>query len=342
MARLRPLLTTLATLQARELRELTGAGTNHFVVFALGLFALQPAMGPFLPGIVGLLVLIPASIDPLRRIPSERLALIPLSRWDRVRLRGAALLMQPAVVLALALMVVGGGRFRGVGFLLLLLAAGLLTLRAGWDRWLPAGRDLGPLRRLPPLPGRLGPLVSKNLRELLITLDAGAALLLAVTGAAYRGFAQGPVGDAPFGLALLVALTLSTRGQRLFSLEGRGASVRYKLLPLRGWEVLLAKDAAFLLLLGGLTLPLDLGAGLGAGLAILTVGHRASVHSPAQERPWRFAAGGGAGESIVQVMALAGAALAVHRAGAWALVPCLGLWAASLAWFGRSLEKNPV
>ena len=47
---------------------------------------------------------------------------------------------------------------------------------------------------------------------------------------------------------------------------------RYRLLPLRGWQILLAKDVAFLGVLLLLTLPLDARAGLAFGLAALAIG----------------------------------------------------------------------
>src|ERR1019366_5538370 len=47
----------------------------------------------------------------------------------------------------------------------------------------------------------------------------------------------------------------------------------YRLLPVRGWHLLLAKDAAFLAVVIALTLPLAVFPGIGAALVALAVGH---------------------------------------------------------------------
>ena len=58
-------------------------------------------------------------------------------------------------------------------------------------------------------------------------------------------------------IGLLVALALSPYAQSLFGLDLESGVTRYRLLPLRGWEVLTAKDIAFLGLLFVLLLPLN-------------------------------------------------------------------------------------
>ena len=47
---------------------------------------------------------------------------------------------------------------------------------------------------------------------------------------------------------------MSSYAQCLFGLDGEGGRSRYRLLPVRGWQLLLAKDAAFLIVLLPLTL----------------------------------------------------------------------------------------
>jgi hypothetical protein len=104
------------------------------------------------------------------------------------------------------------------------------------------------LRHIPQFPGRLGGLVRKNMREILSLLDPYAALLMSIGGGAYRLFGAHPDPEAFAIIGLLVALTMSTYAQSLFGLElGSGSGMtRYRLLPLGGWEILLAKDIAFL------------------------------------------------------------------------------------------------
>jgi len=70
--------------------------------------------------------------------------------------------------------------------------------------------------------------------------------------------------EALFPLTMLVTLALSSYAQSLFGLDGDGGLTRYRLLPVPGWQLLAAKDAAFLLAAMLLCLPLDPLAGLAA------------------------------------------------------------------------------
>ena len=66
---------------------------------------------------------------------------------------------------------------------------------------------------------------------------------------------------------------------------------RYELLPLRRWEILAAKDIAFLGMLLVLTAPLDAAAGLAFGLAALAIGRYPAVRVHLPQRRWRFSSG---------------------------------------------------
>jgi hypothetical protein len=85
-----------------------------------------------------------------------------------------------------------------------------------------------------------GELVRKNMRELLSTLDFYVALLLSLTGLAYRVARLGLPPEAYRDLGLLVLLALCTYTQCLFGLDGGGLA-RYRLLPLRGGQILLPR-----------------------------------------------------------------------------------------------------
>jgi hypothetical protein len=113
---------------------------------------------------------------------------------------------------------------------------------------------------------------------------------------------------------------------------------RYRLLPVAGWQILAAKDVPFLLLCVLVTLPLAPVAGLAAALLALAVGHRASVAHHSDQVRWRFSSGVGFGDSLLQVIAMAVAAVAVHTTPVL-LVPCIAVYAGSVSWFGRSIEK---
>lgn len=338
MARLAPLLKALATEQWRELGLLRGASSNNFVVFALVVFAVQPSGGAFLPGLVGLLLLVPASADPLRRLPEERLALLPLGERDRIRLRAAGLAMNPILWLTLGALTLGRGKYRTHAGWLLLLGGGANAAILLRERFFGLSSRFSLFRRIPALPGKLGGLARKNLREGLMQLDPYLGLLLSLSGLAYRIASPRPVPEALFGLSLLVVLALSTSAQGLFALDARQGFERYLLLPLRGWEILLAKDLAWMAILLVLLLPLTLLPGLAAGLMALAVGHHPSVHQRAPQAPWSFASGVSLSLGLLQVVLLALGGTLVHRDSLGYLVPCMGLYLGSLALFGRRLE----
>lgn len=339
MARLAPLLSALATEQWRDLRTLGGAGTNHFVLFALLVFATQPHSGFFLPGLVGFLLLIPASADPLRRIPAERLALLPLGPRDLTWLRAAGWGLNPVVWLTLAAILLGGGQCRAHAWLLLLLALLVHGLVRARERWPAVLLRISLFRRIPGIPGRLGGLLRKNLREAWMQLDPYVGLWLSLSGLAYRIASPGPVPEALFGLSLLVVLALSTTAQGLFALDAQRGFERYGLLPLRGWEILLAKDLAWLMILFVLLLPLAPLPGLAAGLVALSVGHRPSVRYRWSQVRWGFASGTSPGLGVLQVFLMALAGTLVHRDSPWFTLPCLGFYLASLGYFGKQLEQ---
>src|SRR5207253_9113075 len=128
---------------------------------------------------------------------------------------------------------------------------------------------------VPRFPGRWGGLVSKDLRQLLRVLDFYLALLLSLSGMAYRIFGRQAEPAAFPILAIMVVLALSTYAQCLFGLDWPDGWDRYRLYPLRGRHLLLAKDGAFLLPAMVLVAGLDPLAGFAAALAALAIGHHA-------------------------------------------------------------------
>ena len=86
-------------------------------------------------------------------------------------------------------------------------------------------------------------------------------------------------------MTVLVVGAMSSYAQCLFGLDGEGGLSRYRLLPVRGWQLLLAKDAAFLAVVVPLTLPLAVLPGIGAALVALAVGHAPAVEHPAAANP---------------------------------------------------------
>lgn len=148
-----------------------------------------------------------------------------------------------------------------------------------------------PLRFVPPGPGRLGQLIRANLRQMATVLDTWVALLLSLGAAVWRITAREPDPAAIPVLSILVALALSTYAQCLFGLDSRSGLTRYRLLPVHGWEILLAKDAAYLAVLVILLLPLDIPTGITFGLVSLAVGRYPAVRERLVVDRWRFTGG---------------------------------------------------
>jgi hypothetical protein len=107
----------------------------------------------------------------------------------------------------------------------------------------------------------------------------------------------------------------------------------------RGWQLLLAKDAAFLAVVIPLTLPLAVLPGIGGALVALAVGHSPAVEHPRPQTRWRFSTGGALGNGAIQLVALAMMASAIFSTSAWFLAVALAAWAISLAWYGRDVER---
>jgi hypothetical protein len=205
-----------------------------------------------------------------------------------------------------------------------------LPLLAGAAMW----------RRVPHFPGPLDQLVRKNLREMLSTLDFYCALLLSASVGIYRLLGRGLPAEADLAMTVLVVVALSSYAQCLFGLDGAGGWSRYRLLPLRGWQILAAKDAAFLMVVAVLAAPLAPLAGMGAALVALAMGRRPAVEDPRPQTRWRFSAGTSPVYGIVEVMAMASAASAIYLTSALLLAPCVAAWAGSLWWYGRRLETQ--
>lgn len=306
--------------------------TNNFLFFTAYLFRKD---GAFLYLIIGILIFFPLSADPLRKIPQERLILWPFDRREWWILRILSPWLNPVMWL-LAAATVWVVR-RSVTWQLLGIVAGLFAIGfvlsdiggGAWD---------GLARRVPGFGGLLGELIRKNLRQMLSTLDFWCALVLSVATAIYRVADRNTPPEGFLLMCLLVMLALSSYAQCLFGLDGAGGLTRYRLLPLRGWQILLAKDVAFLIVALVLTLALNPLAGLAAALAVLAIGHEQSVKHLRPQVRWRFSTGASLGNGVVQVFAMSIAANGVARTSVLLMVPCLAIYGISVWWFGRKLD----
>lgn len=332
MARLVPVLRAVSLAARRDARSAGSIATNNFFL-ATALF-LQRA-GAFVFLLLGVILLFPLSADPLRRVPPERLALWPLSAGQRRLLRLAApWLSWPAwamaVLIALALR-----RNVSLGFVALFaaIAAGGFAVSL-----IPDARKQGIFRPVPAAPGRFGELVRNHLRQMLSTLDFYAALLLASCAAAYRLISGGTPPEMNQAMTILTLLALSSHALCLFGLDGRQGFLRYHLLPVRGWRLLLAKDAAFLAVAVLLALPLAPLPGLAGALAALAIGNFPSVREFREQVRWRFSTGSSIGAGLLQVFAITSAAVTTDREGPWVALLCAAALAGSLWYCGRLLD----
>lgn len=309
----------------RDLSTFGSIVANNFFLFVALLMAgaftagVRPISAyPFLALLV-FLMLFPLAADPLAKIPAVRLGLWPLSRRQHLGLRAAALALSPMVWLVVVLAV----RVGRPEIALASVAIPLLTHSLAAPRWQP-------LRHVP----AFGELMRKNLRQMLSVLDPYlAALIAAIAVVARVRILEG--GAA--GMAMLVALALSTYAQCLFSLDGPSGVSRYALLPLAPWRILLAKDAAYLALLFVLVLPVEPVSGLSAGLFALALGRYPAVRQRLPVMRWRFTSGR-VFFGVLQIVA--GAATVALADRRWVMLAfAAGVWMASLALGARWLRR---
>ena len=329
MAALRAILIALRRAVGRDLAGSIKANNLLF----LGLLG-RSAEALFV--LFGLLLLFPLSSDPLARIPTARLAVWPLSRQQRLGLRLASFLFSPVAWLGILILL--KTRRPGYALTFCALAIAMQAVLALGRYMVKRDRHWNLLGIIPQFPGPLGGLIRKDARELLTLLDPYAAALLSLGTLAYRIFAPHPDPAALPIVSLLVALIMSTSAQSAFGLDRDSGLARYHLLPLRGWQILIAKDAAFLAILLVLLLPLDPWPGLTFGFVALAIGHQSSVLLELPQQPWRFASG-----NLPFGAFQAGAAMAVgfleHQQGPAILALAALVYAASLYHYGRRWER---
>jgi len=344
MAALLAVLKALRRAVARDLGTLASIKVNNIFLFvalliygALNSGQAPKSAYPFFV-LLGFLLLFPLSSDPLGKIPPARLALWPLTAGQRLGLRLASLALSPVAWIGVLVLLKTARPLMALAFCAL--AAGVQAAAALGRRAARRDPHWNLLRFIPQFPGRLGGLVRKNVREILSLMDPYAALLLSAGGGLYRLCGVHPDPDAFAILGLLVALTMSTYAQSLFGLELGSGVTRCHLLPLGGWEILLAKDIAFLGVLFALLLPLDPAPGMTFGLAALALGHHSSVLLDLPQQRWRFT--GGRLLPVGALQAVGGMALGFleHQGGIVVLAAAAVAYLVSLHYYGRLWERR--
>jgi hypothetical protein len=333
VARVRAIVGALWTAVRRNRKSLASfSGNNLYYAGFTLLFMLDPGAFVFFLVLIGVVLFFPLSSDPLRVIPQERFALWPVTARERRVLRFVSLWVNPLVWVLAALLF-----WKRLSFGVWAMFAGLFT--AGFVLpSLPFGSGLRGWRRMPQFWTPLNQLLRKNLRELLSILDVYCGLVLALPAAWFRAAGILPT-EATLPLTMVIILTISTYPQSLFALDGPGGMTRYKLLPIAGWQMLIAKDLPFLSIAVLLTAALSPLPALSAAFVALAVGHHASVRSPRPQMRWRFQTAPSFGISMGQMIGMLFAAGATYYASPWSVLVSFGVYGWSVWWYGNEMQR---
>jgi hypothetical protein len=156
------------------------------------------------------------------------------------------------------------------------------------------------------LPGRLGPLLQKEQRTVIRVLDVWMGLLLVLAAAALS--LSTPLSSTVRQMIFVVACGLNANlTLNCLGLDRPAGLTRYLILPIRGMDLLLAKNVAMMVVVAGqLIILLAIGAWqsgftqLGADMVVAIVlvlahlawGNVVSVFEPRRNEPHRFASAG--------------------------------------------------
>ena len=332
IARVVRILSTLALLSWRDIRSLGSISGQNFFVFVL-FVALQPQSAEFFLLLLLMVLIFPLSTDPMETIPPERRLSWPLLPAEWLAIRVVSLLLSPIAWVGILIAVRAGwqtgAQVLGIGAVLYAAKRALGSLPSQWSF------------RAPTPPGIIGAVAHLQVRTMLHTLDPYLALTLMVSTEIYRIFSKAPLDPAvPRIMSLVVALALSTHAQVLFAIDGRAGIDRFRQMPIRGWQILLGKDLAFLSILTVLVCPLDPISGFFGGLAALAVGHHQSVFAKASQVRWRFTSGSLFPHGAIQTVALFAVGTAIRTEGLPLAALCLTSWIASLFLYGHLWDRR--
>ena len=329
MARISGILKAIALASWRETRTILSIAGQNLFLFALGV--------PFFGLLLVAVVIFPLSTDPMEKVPADRWQLWPLGDRERIVIRAISIAFSPITWIAALLWFYANWR-TGFEFLALVISGKIVLYFIKYtNAWLPPANVL---RWIPAPPGMTGALMRLHWRETLTTLDPYMALLLAGSTKLYQLWGKSPLDPAALRImSLVTVVAMSTSAQLLIGLDGTGAE-RYRYLPLKGWQILLAKDLSFLVLLALLIAPLDWISGLSAGIAALTTGHPRSITQTIPQLRWRFTSGVLAPDGIVQMFALFAVGNSAHTLGFVVIGPCLLCWVLSIWFFGWKWDRQ--
>lgn len=323
------LLGALGRASWRDVRSFGSLAGQNFFMFVLLVAYQQAESAEFFFVILVAVILIPLSADALDKIPQERRLTWPLSRAEWAIVRAGSLVLNPIAWLVLVVLLKTGWR---MGLLAAVCAAILQALTFGGARF--ARRwPISLLPWIPAPPGTIGAIMRLQWRGMLRTLDPYAALVLLAVTEIYKAFGKPVDPHAWQIISLVITLAMSTQTQVLFAVDGAGAE-RYRQVPLKGWQILLAKDLAFLSLTAAFVLPLDFVSGFAGAIAVLSIGHHRSVLKIVPQQPWRFTSGALLPDGLLQFVALFAIGLEIRNMPVPLATLCLIAWIASLLFYG--------
>ena len=273
-------------------------------------------------------------VDTQHRLPPERVATWPLTRTQRLLLSSVSFALNPLFIVLFFGYLFWMGLAAGLFFVLLALIVHGTVYAVGrlpFELRTPAGLNISRT------PLKVGGIAQEMWRELQGTLDFWTALLIAVSGTLYRLFGRAPEPEAFPMLSLFVGIAMSTIGQRMLRLDEGQALLRYRLLPIAGWKLLVTQDMTFLIPLAVMVSLLSLRTGIAFGLVAIAVGRYPSLRQRANQRRWRFV-GGDPRFGVAQVLLGGLAGLGAARMGLWVLAVAFALYVVSIFW-GEQLWK---
>jgi len=337
LAQLLALLFLLKKLMLKELSSFSSVRFNNFLfsilfIMSAGLESGEPKEAFWSTLFFQIVLLAPLfvtfSIDTQHRLPPQRVASWPLSCTQRTVLSSISFVLNPLFIVLFFGYLFWMGLAAGLFFVLLAFIVHVMVYAIGrlpFELRTPASLSISRT------PLKLGGIAKETWRGLQGTLDFWAALLIAVIGTFYRLFGRPPEPEALPILSLFVGIANSTIGQRMLRLDEGRALLRYRLLPIAGWKLLVTQDMTFLIPLAGMVSFLSLRTGIAFGLVAIAVGRYPSLRQRANQRRWRFV-GGDPRFGVAQVLLGGFAGIGAARTGLWVLAVAFALYVVSIFW----------
>jgi hypothetical protein len=283
LAQILALLSLLKKLMLKELGSVSSVRTNNFLFCILLILTASGGTlrvkfwSTFFFQIVLLApLLVTFSVDTQHRLPPERVATWPLTGRERLLLSSVSFALNPLFVVLFFGYLFWMGLAAALFFVLLALIVHTTVFavsRLPFILRIPASLGLSRARF------EVGGIAQEMWRELQGTLDFWVAVLIAVIGTLYRLFGRAPEPTAFPVLSLVVGIAMSTVAQRMQRLDEGRALLRYRLLPIAGWKLLVTQDMTFLIPLAVMVSLLSLRTGVSFGLVALAVGRYPSLRA---------------------------------------------------------------